>query len=466
MDGSTRAKDHVVWPPTVAPPALPCTRSSSKPSPTWCGAASRRAHAGRGSAFSSPSRGTWGAETAEEAAALAAAREQGYFVGVMSIDALIRFVPAEGHDPGGHHRYPPAARSRPPPEGQVHVLGALQGCVAAVTARANPEIVGGERPSKPLRACSASPRCWRGESRRSCAGPPRASRRPGTVFVVVDPDEPAVQRLRGITVEACAAARAEGVYVGLHDAADAIAALPLEALEAEDGLRATRRLTAPIPRRVGAGGRGERRSHHLRHVARRAGVPGAEVTEGRRGIVPPMRRLVFAQVTLDDLESLATVEDRGRSPSPSRGKISRAPSSPRRSSARSTYVSAGLPALRAEPGQRGDRLCPGYFPAARARGSRGRAGARRRAAAGPGRRRRTSPARRAAPLGRPFAGEMRAPFLVVVEAKRGVEGTNPVAPALRRDARRRDAQRPGDGRCRRSGSMAATRWPIAGPSCK
>jgi hypothetical protein len=67
------------------------------------------------------------------------------------------------------------------------------------------------------------------------------------VFVVVDPDEPAVRLLRGVTADACAAARAEGVYVGLHDAADAIAALPLEGLEAEDGLRATRRLTAPIP---------------------------------------------------------------------------------------------------------------------------------------------------------------------------------------------------------------------------
>ena len=35
--------------------------------------------------------------------------------------------------------------------------------------------------------------------------------------------------------------------MGLHEAADAIAALPLEDLEVEDALRATRRLTQGIP---------------------------------------------------------------------------------------------------------------------------------------------------------------------------------------------------------------------------
>src|SRR5277367_2341211 len=185
-----------------------------------------------------------GAETPEEAAALEAAREQGYFVGVMSVDALIRFVPAEGHDPEAITDILRQA-GRPPPQGQVHVLGALEGCVAAVTARANPEIVAArDREAERVQRIGALLALGEPEVLRRAA---EASRRPGTVFVVVAPDEPAVGRLRGVTAEACAAARAGGVYVGLHDAADAIAALPLEGLEAEDGLRATRRLTAPIP---------------------------------------------------------------------------------------------------------------------------------------------------------------------------------------------------------------------------
>jgi hypothetical protein len=67
------------------------------------------------------------------------------------------------------------------------------------------------------------------------------------VFLVAAADHPAVQRLRGVTQAELATARTAGVYVGLHDAADAIAALPLEDLEVEDALRTTRRMTRALP---------------------------------------------------------------------------------------------------------------------------------------------------------------------------------------------------------------------------
>jgi hypothetical protein len=133
---------------------------------------------------------------------------------------------------------------RPPPAGEIHVLAAIDGCVAAATARASAEIIAARdeeavrvrRIAELLALAEPAVLLRAGEQ----------GRRQG-VFVVLAPDNPAVPRLRGVTAADVEAARAAGVYVGLHDAADAIAALPFEGLETEDALRATGRLTQGIP---------------------------------------------------------------------------------------------------------------------------------------------------------------------------------------------------------------------------
>jgi hypothetical protein len=185
-----------------------------------------------------------GAETPDEAAELQAALELGYYVGVMSIDELIRMVPADGHDPDLLTAILRQLR-RPPPEGQVHVLATLDGCVASITARANPEIAAArDRDAARMKGIGrllglAEPSVLRRADEQA--------KRASSVFVVAAPDDPALRQLRGVAEAAASAAIEAGVYVGLHDAADALAALPLEDLEAEDALRAARRLTAPIP---------------------------------------------------------------------------------------------------------------------------------------------------------------------------------------------------------------------------
>lgn len=185
-----------------------------------------------------------GAETEEEAAALAAARARGVFVGVMSIDELMRWVPGDGHNPDEIAGILRQLR-RPPPEGQVHVLGVMQGCVATLTARADAALAA---------ARDRDDARMDGIARLLSMAEPKVLRRAGeaavpatSVFVVGAPDDPAVTRLRGVTQSALEAARDEGVYVGLHDATTVIAALPLEGLETEDALRAARRLTSPVP---------------------------------------------------------------------------------------------------------------------------------------------------------------------------------------------------------------------------
>jgi hypothetical protein len=185
-----------------------------------------------------------GAETPEEAAALDAARASGHYVGVMPLDKLVGMIPSSDLDP---HEVTGIVRQlrSPPPPGQVHVLGTLQGCVAAITARADPEIAAA-RDREAARLTKLAELLSLAEPevlRRAEASPGRM----GSVFVVAPPDDPVVGSLRGATEAGRGAARAMGVYVGLHEAADAIAALPLDNLEAEDALRATRRLTAPIP---------------------------------------------------------------------------------------------------------------------------------------------------------------------------------------------------------------------------
>jgi hypothetical protein len=185
-----------------------------------------------------------GAETAEEAAELEAARERGYYVGVAPITALAQMVSEHDHHPeavAGILRQ----LSRPAPEGQVHVLGVLDGCVAAVTARADPalaaardiEAFAARRRAELMALAEPAVLRWAGET------PQRA----GSVFVVSAPDDPIVGRLHRGSEVALAAARADGAYVRLHNVADAIAALPLEHLDAGDALRVTQRLTAALP---------------------------------------------------------------------------------------------------------------------------------------------------------------------------------------------------------------------------
>jgi hypothetical protein len=180
-----------------------------------------------------------GAETPEEAVALAEARAVGWFVGVLPIAALVRMVPAQGHDLdliAGILRQ----LQRPPPEGQVHVLGLLEGCVATVTARADPAIVAA-RDLEALRLRRVGELLALAEP-SVLARAAEQAQRPGSVFFVAEPGDPAALRLRRGP-----AAGGDRVYVGLVTAADAVAALPLEGLETDDALRAMRRLTSPIP---------------------------------------------------------------------------------------------------------------------------------------------------------------------------------------------------------------------------
>ena len=141
-----------------------------------------------------------GAETEEEEAELEAARAIGYYVGVLSVDELIQLVPA------------------------------IEGCVAAVTARADPELAAARdldaarerRIAELLSLAEPLVLRWVGVGAQPA----------GSVFMVAGPPESSAD-----------------VYVGLLRVAEAIARLPLENLEAEDALRATRRLTEPIPDR-------------------------------------------------------------------------------------------------------------------------------------------------------------------------------------------------------------------------
>jgi hypothetical protein len=184
-----------------------------------------------------------GAQTPEEAAALEVAREVGYYAGVASIDELIRIVPEKGHDPEQIARILAQLR-RPPPEGQVHVLAVIEGCAATVTARASVEIVAA-RDADAERIRRIAERLARAEAevlRRATERAPRA----GKVFVVVAPDDAMIARLRVDELTA-RAAKNRGAYAGLHDVADVIAALPLEGLDADEGVRAATRLSAPAP---------------------------------------------------------------------------------------------------------------------------------------------------------------------------------------------------------------------------
>jgi hypothetical protein len=182
-------------------------------------------------------------QSEEEIAALDAARERGVFVGVMSIADLIRLVPERGHDPAVLTGIVRQLR-QPPRRGEVHVLALLDNCAATVTARASAEMVAARdadeariRRIGELLALAEPEVLRRAEE---------ATRRTGALFVVAAPEDAVLARL-GADEAAWAAARARGAYVGLHGAAEAIAALPLEGLEADDAVRAARKWATPPP---------------------------------------------------------------------------------------------------------------------------------------------------------------------------------------------------------------------------
>jgi hypothetical protein len=79
------------------------------------------------------------AETDKDAAELEAARECGYYVGAMPIRTLMEMVLGHGHHPEAVASIL-RQLSGAAPEGQIHVPGTLDGCVAAVTARADPAL--------------------------------------------------------------------------------------------------------------------------------------------------------------------------------------------------------------------------------------------------------------------------------------------------------------------------------------
>ena len=179
------------------------------------------------------------AETAEERIALEMARAVGYFVSVEPIEGLLRWLPDRSHDPGaiaGIRRQ----LQGPPPEGQVHVLAVMDGCASACTIRADPAILAARERQEA--------RERRVEELIALAEPEIKSRatevreRPGSLFVVAEPDDPAVPRLARQPPTAGAP-----FYLGLHAAADAIAALPLEGLEADDAVRLSEKLVRPPP---------------------------------------------------------------------------------------------------------------------------------------------------------------------------------------------------------------------------
>jgi hypothetical protein len=189
-----------------------------------------------------------GAETQQEAAELAVARQRGTYVGVMSIDAMIRAL--HGQDGSAHRRALMkgiAGRLRqPPPEGQVHVVVMRASCAATVTARADQAL---------LEACDEDAARMRGIvlllslaeplvlARMALLG---GSQGEGTVFVVASPDDPTVARLAaGDRLKA--RAREVGAYVALHTAEQAIAALPLDDLGEDGAHHVALKLRRPIP---------------------------------------------------------------------------------------------------------------------------------------------------------------------------------------------------------------------------
>ena len=185
-----------------------------------------------------------GAETDEDAAELEAARERGYYVGAMPIRMLMEIVRERGHHPetvAGILRQLSGSAL----EGHIHVLEALDGCVVAISTRGNPALVA----ARDLETVATQ----RHDALMALAEPAvlrlagEAPQRAGSVSLISAPDDPVVSYLHGESEVVRAATYVADVYVRRHEAAEAIAALPLKNLGRDNALRATRRLMAPIP---------------------------------------------------------------------------------------------------------------------------------------------------------------------------------------------------------------------------
>lgn len=142
-----------------------------------------------------------------------------------------------------------------------------------------------------------------------------------------------------------------------------------------------------------------------------------------RGSLPAMRRLPFTQLTFDDLRGLARIDDRGLSAQPWED-LARAELTAEEQRV-VDYVSHDL--RRFQPSLVNERtvFARAIFPLlvlAEAEGVQALADVNLIARVGETELCGTADGA----LGRAVAGELRAPFLVVVEAKRGVEGTSPV----------------------------------------
>jgi hypothetical protein len=162
------------------------------------------------------------------------ARERGAYVDLHQAAEAIAALPLEGLETEGALR---AARkwATPPPAGQVrvvavHVLAVLDGCATAVTARASAEMVAARDADEArIRRIGELMALAEPEVLRRA---PDAAARPGTLFVVAAPGDAVLGRL-GAEQAVAREARARGAYVGLHETATVIAALPLEAGDRE-----------------------------------------------------------------------------------------------------------------------------------------------------------------------------------------------------------------------------------------
>jgi hypothetical protein len=137
-----------------------------------------------------------------------------------------------------------------------------------------------------------------------------------------------------------------------------------------------------------------------------------------------MRRIQFTQVTIEDVRSIVALDDGGlqRSPWDEHARAELTPEEQRMVD----YVSADL--RRFQPSLVNDAtvFARSIYPLlvlAERDGAQALAGVSLAASVGDVELVGVADGA----IGRPFAGEVKAPFLVVVEAKRGVEGINPVA---------------------------------------
>lgn len=178
-------------------------------------------------------------ETPEEQAALEAARTgSGIYVGPSRVEALLQMVPTEGH-PRALLAGMRAQLEALPPEGQVHVLAGVSGCVAIVTVRADPAILAILEREEAI--ADRIPALFGLAEPEVLRRAPEALGAVQVLFMVAEHGSEVAAALGGDP-----AGEAAGVYVGLHPMADVIAALPLDRLEPEHAVRALGCFTAPL----------------------------------------------------------------------------------------------------------------------------------------------------------------------------------------------------------------------------